>query len=260
MSTWRLPGGAGWGPTLIVAAVPAADRGGVGLGRAGGCSGTPRTASTSTCTAWAARPGSTDDRCTPTARSSRPRAASSCLSPTRRWPRSLFSPFALLSLNGASLAITLTTLILLIVSTVIVLTRLDVWPTTAVTTEPAWLRRCWLAAAIVAPAVIYLEPIRSNFDFGQINVVLMTLVIADCVPRRDPVAARRAAWRGDRAQADARGVPAVLPAAPRHPRTAGHGGVRGGRHAGRLRVRVARLRGSTGPRQSATPTGSAPRR
>jgi alpha-1,2-mannosyltransferase len=41
-------------------------------------------------------------------------------------------------------------------------------------------------AAIVAPAVIYLEPIRSNFDFGQINVVLMTLVIADCVPRRTP--------------------------------------------------------------------------
>jgi alpha-1,2-mannosyltransferase len=34
--------------------------------------------------------------------------------------------------------------------------------------------------------VVYLEPIRSNFDFGQINVVLMTLVIADCVPRRTP--------------------------------------------------------------------------
>ena len=40
--------------------------------------------------------------------------------------------------------------------------------------------------AIVAPAVIYLEPIRSNFDFGQINVVMMTLVIADCVPRKTP--------------------------------------------------------------------------
>jgi len=67
-----------------------------------------------------------------------------------------------------------------------VLTRLDIWPTTSVTTEPAWLRRGWLAAAIVAPAVVYLEPIRANFDFGQINVVLMTLVIADCVPRRTP--------------------------------------------------------------------------
>jgi alpha-1,2-mannosyltransferase len=98
----------------------------------------------------------------------------------------VFAPFALLPLSVASAAITLTTLVLLIASTVIVLTRLDVWPSTAVTGEPAWLPRCWLAAAIVAPAVIYLEPIRANFDFGQINVVLMTLVIADCVPRRTP--------------------------------------------------------------------------
>ncbi|MCV7303331.1 DUF2029 domain-containing protein [Mycobacterium barrassiae] len=102
-----------------------------------------------------------------------------------------FAPFALFSLDVASIAITSSTLILLIVATTIVLTRLDVWPDPAggrspVTGEPAWLRRVWLAAAIVAPAVIYLEPIRSNFDFGQINVVLMTLVIADCVPRKTP--------------------------------------------------------------------------
>ncbi|MHC9296885.1 glycosyltransferase family 87 protein [Mycobacterium sp. LTG2003] len=97
-----------------------------------------------------------------------------------------FAPFAWLSLPVASSAITVTTLMLLIISTVIVLTRLDVWPHTTITREPAWMRRCWLAAAVVAPAVIYLEPIRSNFEFGQINVVLMTLVIADCVPRRTP--------------------------------------------------------------------------
>jgi alpha-1,2-mannosyltransferase len=89
-----------------------------------------------------------------------------------------FAPFAWLSLNAASVAITLTTLVLLIVSTVIVLTGLDVMS--------SWVQRCWLAAAIVAPAIIYLEPVRSNFDFGQINVVLMTLVIADCVPRKTP--------------------------------------------------------------------------
>ena len=98
----------------------------------------------------------------------------------------VFAPFAMLPLAGASVAITVTTLVLLLVSVVIVLTRLDVWPTTRVTGEPAWARRWWLAAAIVAPAVIYLEPIDANFDFGQINVVLMTLVIADCVPRRTP--------------------------------------------------------------------------
>jgi alpha-1,2-mannosyltransferase len=68
----------------------------------------------------------------------------------------------------------------------IVLTRLDVLSTSRSLSEPAWLRRVLLAVAIVAPAAVYLEPIRSNFDFGQINVVLMTLVIADCVPRRTP--------------------------------------------------------------------------
>jgi alpha-1,2-mannosyltransferase len=97
-----------------------------------------------------------------------------------------FAPFALLPLPVASAAITLTTLVLLVVSTWIVLTRLAVGERWPAFTGPDWLRRCWLAAAIVAPAVLFLEPIRSNFEFGQINVVLMTLVIADCVPRKTP--------------------------------------------------------------------------
>ncbi len=91
----------------------------------------------------------------------------------------LFSPFAWLSLPAAGIAITITTLVLLVVATMLVLTRLDVFAG-----EPA--QRWWLAAGITAPAVIYLEPLVSNFDFGQINVVLMTLVLADCVPRRTP--------------------------------------------------------------------------
>ncbi|MCW2685932.1 MAG: hypothetical protein JWR37_822 [Mycobacterium sp.] len=97
-----------------------------------------------------------------------------------------FAPFTWLPLPAASVAITLLTLILLMVSTVIVLTRLDVWPTSTVAPEPAWLRQCWLAAAIVAAAAVYLEPIHANFDFGQINVVLMTLVLTDCLPRKTP--------------------------------------------------------------------------
>ncbi|KUI40153.1 glycosyltransferase 87 family protein [Mycobacterium sp. GA-2829] len=89
----------------------------------------------------------------------------------------VFSPFALMSLPAASVVITAITLLLLVVAVLIVLTRLDVW-------TPG--RRVWLAAAIVAIAVIHFEPIEANFSFGQINVVLMTLVIADCVPRRTP--------------------------------------------------------------------------
>jgi alpha-1,2-mannosyltransferase len=110
----------------------------------------------------------------------------------------VFSPFAMLTLDGASATITAITFGLLLVSTFIVLTRLRVWEHTrwagakrpevghCTPSGPAWLRRFWLAAAIVAPAAVYLEPIRSNFDFGQINVVLMTLVIADCVPKKTP--------------------------------------------------------------------------
>jgi alpha-1,2-mannosyltransferase len=90
----------------------------------------------------------------------------------------VFCPFSWLHMPAASVAITLLTLVLLIVSTTIVLRSLDVWNT--------WLRRLWLAVVIAAAASIWLEPITSNFAFGQINVVLMTLVIADCVPRRTP--------------------------------------------------------------------------
>nr|WP_090343481.1 glycosyltransferase 87 family protein [Mycolicibacterium malmesburyense] len=185
MSTWRSPGGAGWGPTLAwrlfqlltLAALVWAGwrllgrmpyRIDVDVYRMGG-------------QAWL---------------DGRPLYADGAMFHTRggldlpfTYPplaAVAFAPFALLSLEAASVAITVTTLVLLVVAVTIVLHRCDVWPQTAVTTEPAWLRRAWLAAAIVAPAVVYLEPIRSNFDFGQVNVVLMTLVIADCVPRRTP--------------------------------------------------------------------------
>ena len=98
----------------------------------------------------------------------------------------MFSPFAWLHMPAASVAVTLITLVLLIVSTAIVLTGLDVWGTSRMVPGPAWLRRLWFAVIIVAPATVWLEPIISNFAFGQINVVLMTLVIADCMPRRTP--------------------------------------------------------------------------
>lgn len=95
-----------------------------------------------------------------------------------------FSPLAMVSLPVAGVAITVTTWVLLMVSIWIVLSRLGVaedWQTGG---ESAWIRRCWLAAGIVALSVTWFEPIRANFSFGQINVILMALVIADCVPQR----------------------------------------------------------------------------
>ena len=98
----------------------------------------------------------------------------------------VFAPLALVSLPVASVAITVTTLVMLVVSTWIVLTRLGVAQTWPAGAEPVWLRRCWLAAGAVALAVWWFEPIGANFSFGQVNVILMTLVIADCLPRRTP--------------------------------------------------------------------------
>jgi alpha-1,2-mannosyltransferase len=88
-----------------------------------------------------------------------------------------FSPIAWLAFPLASVMMTLVTLALLVSSTVIVLSRLTVW------SAPA---RWWLATLVAGLAVIYLEPIQSDLSFGQINVMLMTLVIADCLPRRTP--------------------------------------------------------------------------
>lgn len=86
-----------------------------------------------------------------------------------------FCPMAWLSFPVASVTMTMITLVLLVVSTVVALTRLQVWSARG---------RWWLAASIVGLAVIHLEPIEANLAFGQINVILMTLVIADCLPRR----------------------------------------------------------------------------
>ena len=186
MSTWRSPGGAGWGPTLAwrlfqlltVAALAWAGwrllghtpyRIDVDVYRMGG-------------QAWL---------------DGRPLYADGTMFHTRggldlpfTYPplaAVAFAPFAWLPLPVASAAITLTTLVLLIASDG---ARAD--PSGRVgrrPPSPASRPGCGDAGwprAVVAPAVIYLEPIRSNFDFGQINVVLMTLVIADCVPRKTP--------------------------------------------------------------------------
>jgi alpha-1,2-mannosyltransferase len=98
----------------------------------------------------------------------------------------VFSPLALVSLPVASWVITVTTCVLLVVSVWIVLNRLQMPADSPAGGGPDWLRRCWLAAGLVALSVIWFEPIQANFSFGQINVVLMTLVIADCVPRKTP--------------------------------------------------------------------------
>jgi alpha-1,2-mannosyltransferase len=48
----------------------------------------------------------------------------------------------------------------------------------------------WTVAPAVAVAAVALEPVISTFLFGQINLVLMALVVVDCLAVRDP------RWRG----------------------------------------------------------------
>ncbi len=150
-----------------------------------------------------------------------------------------FSPFAWLSLPAASAAITLTTLVLLIVSTHIVLTRLQVWQHSSLRAPGLGATRLAGRRPGGACGGLRRSSIRANFEFGQINVVLMTLVIADCVPRTHAVATRSAAGTGHRSEADPGGLPAVLPAAPRCARAAGHHGLGGGGHLARVRTGLA---------------------
>ncbi len=98
----------------------------------------------------------------------------------------VFCPFAWLGMPTASIVITCVNLALLIISTFVLLSCLEVRPSRCWLPGPLWVRRTWLTLAVAAASTIWLEPIKSNFAYGQINVVLMTLVVADCLPRRTP--------------------------------------------------------------------------
>jgi alpha-1,2-mannosyltransferase len=77
----------------------------------------------------------------------------------------VFSPLALIPLGLAGLLATLGTIAALIVPL-----RL-------------YLRPLGWSAGWVLPAALLLEPVRSTIQFGQVNVVLMAMVAADCLVR-----------------------------------------------------------------------------
>ncbi|WP_415976764.1 glycosyltransferase 87 family protein [Rhodococcus sp. 077-4] len=89
----------------------------------------------------------------------------------------IFSPLSSVSLYAASIAVTVLSMALLLVTVVVTLTSLGLRPRTLV-----W----WSAGAVFAVAVLVLEPVTSTLNYGQINIVLMAFVALDCLPKKTP--------------------------------------------------------------------------
>ncbi|MBP2319825.1 alpha-1,2-mannosyltransferase [Kibdelosporangium banguiense] len=77
----------------------------------------------------------------------------------------MMTPLAVVSFPVASIALTVLTVALVVVTLSIVLDSLG-------------LSRRWLA---LVPLAFVAEPVWSTLDYGQINVILMALVVADCL-------------------------------------------------------------------------------
>ncbi|WP_084505907.1 glycosyltransferase 87 family protein [Nocardia harenae] len=85
----------------------------------------------------------------------------------------VLAPFALLPWDAAAFAFFVTSTAALALTLYLVARRF--WPERG-TLEPALL-----ATATATPLAMLLEPTRSTLDFGQVNLLLMVLVAADCL-------------------------------------------------------------------------------
>lgn len=86
----------------------------------------------------------------------------------------LFAPFALQPLPLAGVEITALSVLALAAVLWIVLRSLRPWGTTA---------NRWLLLGALLPVALVFEPVRATIGFGQINLLLMALVTADCLVR-----------------------------------------------------------------------------
>jgi alpha-1,2-mannosyltransferase len=86
----------------------------------------------------------------------------------------LLAPLSLLPMMAAGTLLSLATIALTAV--VLRLFLVAAWPVA----RPSWRTVGWLL-----PAALLLEPVRNTINYGQVNVLLMALVAADCLVR-DP--------------------------------------------------------------------------
>ena len=106
----------------------------------------------------------------------------------------VFSPLALVPLPVAVTALTLATVAATAVVLRMFLRRLRGQPAGS-----PW------AVGWLLPAALFFEPVRNTLGYGQVNVVLMALVSADCLTRDGALAARRLHRAGRGGEAHARG-------------------------------------------------------
>ncbi|WP_024793155.1 glycosyltransferase 87 family protein [Tomitella biformata] len=94
----------------------------------------------------------------------------------------VFAPFTFVSLSIASLLITISSIVMLAVTVGIWLRSLRSGPAPSLAARTPLL---WTGAAILAVA-LWLEPVVSSLNYGQVNIVLMALVAADCLLKKTP--------------------------------------------------------------------------
>lgn len=100
-----------------------------------------------------------------------------------------YPPFGLLVISPLSVLPFTGVAVIWLVANWLVLTAVvsavfvDVAPQRRFGADPRW--RWALSAVLVSIAVVVMEPVRSDFSFGQINILLMGLVALDCIRPRN---------------------------------------------------------------------------
>ncbi|MBD0323821.1 MAG: DUF2029 domain-containing protein, partial [Aldersonia sp.] len=87
-----------------------------------------------------------------------------------------FAPMSWMSLVNAGLVMTVLSIVALFASIALTLRSMGIGTTQTL---------LWGGGALLALSFT-LEPVYSTLDYGQVNLVLMVLVLADCLPRRTP--------------------------------------------------------------------------
>ncbi|WP_421958123.1 glycosyltransferase 87 family protein [Prescottella agglutinans] len=88
----------------------------------------------------------------------------------------VFSPMSAISLEAAGVVLTVLSLVALFATLVLTLASIGVAPRTTLV---------WTALAAAA-AALTLEPVYSTLNYGQVNILLMTFVAADCLLKQTP--------------------------------------------------------------------------